>query len=581
VCEVAAAPPECGAAEGQARDCRGFRGHACGARTLGAECCRTKIGSGGQMRSVFCLRQLQHFWPGSWSMFVALALVFAGSNGSAAALQSNGVAWESAANERDIRHVFARARSENKPVLLYWGATWCPPCNRLQATLFNRQDFATVSRSFVAVHIDGDLPGAQKLGQLFKASGYPTLILYSADGKEITRVPSEVDPPQALAVLELGLAGGRPVKAVLADALSGRTLAPDEWRMLAFYSWETDDEHLVPSADMVATLVRLAVAAPAADRETANRLWLKALAASDDGKGLKADVALLSRVLAVLHDPRQARAQMDVLVDSAAEIARALRVRDVAGNASMMEAFDAALARMQLDRTLSRADRMDALTARVDLARIDIPKDAVRVDLPASLVSELRSQVVRYDREITDRYERQAVITSAAYALADAGLWADSDTLLRANLARSDSPYYLMIELAGNARKLGRVGEALHWYAQAYEASRGPATRLQWGSRYLAALVELAPVDSVRIESLASQLLTEAASDSGAFDGRNRRSLKQASSKLLAWNAAGAHAATLRRLRLKRDALCAKVDGGDAQRAGCRKLLETAGGLVP
>ena len=44
-------------------------------------------------------------------------------------------------------------------------------------------------------------------------------------------------------------------------------------------------------------------AAQAGDSETTTRLWLKALAASDDGQGLKPDAALRSRVQRLLADP--------------------------------------------------------------------------------------------------------------------------------------------------------------------------------------------------------------------------------------------------------------------------------------
>jgi len=491
------------------------------------------------------------------------------------AAPAGGVAWQSAASDADVDAAFARARAEAKPVFLYWGAKWCPPCNQLAATLFNRQDFIARSRSFVPVYVDGDKPGAQKLGARFAVRAYPTLVLFDASGRELTRLPGEVDAQQYNELLTLGMGARRPAGAVLAQLRADPAqLTPLEWRLLAFYSWETDQQQLAGTSGPAAVLREVAAACPKDQPEIATRLWLKALASAETKGGPVPDAAVRRPpVLALLADPVRARQHMDVLTNYAAELAQALSAAGTPERAALRSVYDGALQRLQADATLSRADRTTALIARLQLAQLDAPKDA---STPPALQDETRQLAARFDREISDGYERQAVITAAAYALEQAGLLDESDALLKGNLARSHAPYYLMADLADNAKKRGDTAGALRWRAMAFERSEGPATRLQWGAAYLGALVELAPQDAARIEAVARQIIGEAAALPDAFEARSATSMQRIGTRLTAWNANGSHAAALRRLQTQLDAACAKLPRGSPERGRCDAVFKPA-----
>ena len=487
-----------------------------------------------------------------------------------------GIAWKHASNDADVDAAFAQAKAETKPVFVYWGAKWCPPCNQVKATLFNRQDFIERSRAFVPVYVDGDSPGAQKLGARFKVSGYPTMVLFNPQGIELTRLPGEVEAERYTQVLTLGMNAQKPVKEVLAAAKTGGTgLTANDWRLLAFYSWDTDQQQLVPKDGVPALLKQLADACPADQTEIATRLRLKALAAVDAKAPARPDAAAQATLLKVLADAPTARAYMDVLTNYATDITRALSAKGTPQRAELLAAFDSALKRFEADTTLSRADRMTALIAQVDLATIDAPKGA-KPQLGEALLTDIRTHTARADREITDGYERQAVIPAAAYLLEKAGLGAESDTLLKANLAKSHSPYYLMSELASNAKARGDKTEALNWYEQAFDKSEGPATRLQWGASYVNALVELGPQEEARIEKAASQLFAEAAKQPDAFYERSGRSLQRVGTKLQAWNKGGAHSAAMQRLQTQLDGVCGALEANDPKRANCAALLKPA-----
>ena len=503
-------------------------------------------------------------------ILLILALVAAPALARAADAMPPGIAWKTAA---EVDAAFTLAKNENKPLFLYWGAVWCPPCNQVKATVFSRSDFIERAKSFVPVYIDGDAPDAQKLGSRFKVSGYPTTILFRADGTEITRLPSEVEPARYMQVLAQGMSGARPVKALLAQARVGKPLSAAEWQHLAFYGWEVDEQAVLPRAERAATLWQLAQTSTAIAPEASARLALKAITVAAADKAAKVPAvdkaAALQRVRAVLASPAIARANLAELTYGADTLPPFLTEPKTPPREQLLREWDRTLTRLVNDGALSRLDRVAAAGGRVGLARVDTPKGP----LPLALQTEVRGATLLALRDVKDPYEREALAVSAAQVLAEAELWADSDNVLKAQMERSATPYYHMLGLASNARKRGDTAAALGWYEKAYATSKGPATRLQWGAGYVRALVDLAPADAARIETAARSVIGEIEPKPETFHARNRGVLDRMGGKLAEWNKDGRHDAVLARLRAQLDGICAQLPERAPERSSCGELL--------
>ncbi len=195
---------------------------------------------------------------------------------------------------------------------------------------------------------------------------------------------------------------------------------------------------MLPTAQLAATLSKLAAAAPASDAALRDRLALKALVAASrvDGKAdPAAQAAGLQLVDRLLADPAAVRALADVLAGYADSIARFVAAD--APRRDLALRWEAALAKLADDPSLSRSERVDVLDARVSLWQIASepqPLDQAKRD-------RLSQEIARIVAGSTDRYERQAVVPNAAHVLAAAGLLDQSDALLKAELPRAVAPY--------------------------------------------------------------------------------------------------------------------------------------------
>jgi hypothetical protein len=314
-------------------------------------------------------------------------------------------------------------------------------------------------------------------------------------------------------------AGPRPLQAALSGS---RALSANEWSLLGHYSWDTDEGRLLGQRDLAPTLSALASACT--DADAAVRLGLHAQLAAG-----KADGAAL---LAVFSDARLARSNMDILGNSGVNLIKIADRRE-----ALVAALSSTAAQWADDFWLSAPDRLTAVRLQMRLTRLLAPTEGLQ--------EQVRERVEAALAESGDGYERHTLVNTAVSALNDAGLAAQAEQVLLAELPRSHSPYYFMLSLAASARRRGDTAGVLAWYGKAWENAVGPATRLQWGVTYLNALIDLAPQDAARIEQAAQGLLAEVRiAGEDAFQQRSLAQLQKLAPKL-ATVAAGTHTAAL------------------------------------
>lgn len=493
----------------------------------------------------------------------------------AAAAHDDGIAWYAGS----IEEAFDAAAAAHKPLFLYWGAVWCPPCNELKRTIFQRREFITRTRDFVPVYLDGDSDSAQRWGEYFGVVGYPTVLILAPDGHELTRIPGDLDISHYTETLDRVRHQLAPVSELLTRAgRAPQSLHEDDWRTLAYYAWDEDEERSLPAAALPEALREAAAHCPKQLPEAASRLFIASLLVSASVAEHPATAlpvaqrpTAAARLQAVLKDRALSRANAASLIEAGADL---IEVVDASGamRTSLTRALDAVLLRFADDAQLSTMQRLYTAAARIAVYRLDHAEGAV----PAALVAQAQQRVAWADKAATEPHERQSVINAALKVLLAAGLDAEAEHLLQAELPRSPAPYYFMVDLADLAQRRGDNRQALDWLQRGYTEARGPATRFQWGLYYVQGLIEMKPEDRDGIQTLVAQMLHELGEHPDAMYQRTRQRLLKLDKALRQWSAAHDGATTLQTLRGEAAPVCAKLPADAPAQSACQSFLAGA-----
>jgi thiol:disulfide interchange protein len=96
---------------------------------------------------------------------------------------ASAVAWRS-----DFDAALVESRSSGKPLLLDFGASWCPPCRVMEHEVWpDREVGSAVNGHYIPVRLDVDDPKAGPLAIRHKVQGIPAIVVVDGMGRELRR----------------------------------------------------------------------------------------------------------------------------------------------------------------------------------------------------------------------------------------------------------------------------------------------------------------------------------------------------------------------------------------------------------
>ena len=130
-----------------------------------------------------------------WVLFLILCGVSAVTIASKLMQAKEIVPWRT-----DLATAREEAKRDSKPLLLYFTASWCGPCQEMKHITWSDSAVEMKLRNYVPLKVDID--ANQALAQQYGIDGIPAFVLLDKEGNVDKRTDGLMEPMQFLAWLE-------------------------------------------------------------------------------------------------------------------------------------------------------------------------------------------------------------------------------------------------------------------------------------------------------------------------------------------------------------------------------------------